>query len=161
MDKLLKISLTVLLIAGITLIIILSINYSIQRDESESNVQKYQISSERAEIINTMLEAFDNPNIQRGYIVFSFTEETTKDRAEIILNKYGLEIEEREICFEVLDPGQPPRQGGCMTASDWNDSIKVARIKVPVGKEKEYAKKILENEAQVGKAEPDYQVSLG
>lgn len=151
MSKLLKIGLGILVIALVALITLLSINYSTQKDES----------SERSGTINTMLETFDNPNIQQGYIVFSFTEDSTKEQAEVILDKYRLEIEERQLCSEILDPGQPPRQGNCRTVSDWVELVKIATVKVPVGEEKEYAKRVLENEIRVVSAEPKYQDVLG
>ncbi|MBM3206718.1 MAG: hypothetical protein FJZ43_03810 [Candidatus Staskawiczbacteria bacterium] len=152
MNKILKIGLITILFIGAILIALGSINYSTEKSESGS--QEYQVSSERSEAINNILTAFDNPNIQKGYIVFSFTEKTTKEQAEKILNKYGLKIEQRESCSEIIDPGQPPRQGSCITVSDWVELVKIATVKVPNGEEKEYAKRILENEIQVVSAEP-------
>ncbi|MEK6908914.1 MAG: hypothetical protein AABX23_02590 [Nanoarchaeota archaeon] len=152
MSKLLKIGLGILVIALVALITLLSINYSTQEDES----------SERSGTINTMLETFDNPNIQQGYIVFSFTEDSTKEQAEVILDKYRLEIEERQLCTDNVGPEtQPAPAGACRTVSDWVEFVKIATVKVPVGEEKEYAKRVLENEIRVVSAEPKYQDVLG
>ena len=117
-----------------------------------------EMLQDKSEYIDRMLIAFDEAEGRNlpGYVFLSFAEDITKEEAVSILNKYELKLEERQLCSEVLDPGQPPRKVGCKVVDSWHDGIKGARIQVPVGEEKKYAKMLVEKESKVMFAEPEY-----
>jgi hypothetical protein len=104
--------------------------------------------------IGEMLEAFDFSNIQQGYVFFTFVEGVTKDQAVLILEEYELGLDEKESCSSISDPGQPPQVVDCQTVDSWIDLTNIAKVKVPAGEEKEYAKMLVEKESKIVFAEP-------
>ncbi|GEM_PF-5808706 len=123
-------------------------------------------AEDKSQYMDRMLKAFDDSDakIKQGYVFFSFAEDITREQAAGILKKYDLTLEKGEICAEEQGPNEPQRaETKCQVTDSWIDGIKGARVQVPVGKEKDYARMLVEKESKVIFAEPEYidQLSSG
>ncbi len=122
------------------------------------------------EKLERMLKAFDKLNYQKGVIIVAFTQNTTKEVAINILNKYNLSLTQTEVCMSVTNTssigatnnpstggpgtgGDDPSTGGpgtggetCWTEDGWDDFMKWAKVIVPEGEEKEYAEMLIKEE---------------
>tara|TARA_Y100000310_G_scaffold13087_1_gene13408 strand:- start:200 stop:913 length:714 start_codon:yes stop_codon:yes gene_type:complete len=141
-----------------------------QGDIEEEYVKSAPEIETPAEREARMLAQFDR-SIVSGQMVFSFSDDTTKEEAVAILGKYGLKLQLYEVCGSTVGPVQTPdgtgeelyveEESNCETVDSWSDMIKVATVDVPEGEEKNLAKKLVNEEEQIVWAEPSHLIQLG
>ena len=111
------------------------------------------------EKLDRMLKQFDNPSAMHGKMIVSFTETTTKEQAESILNEMGAVLQKNKVCEGMANPGEIPKETGCEEIDSWDDNLKIATVNVAIGQEKILAKKFYDIE-EILWVEPVYKASI-
>ena len=100
-----------------------------------------------AQHLERMLKAFDQKPYQDGILLVSFSEDVTKEEALQILGKERLTILTKLVCArpEVSEDAEVDYVPECYQ-EDWNDNLKLAKVPVPKGQEKQYAQQLIKLE---------------
>ena len=109
-----------------------------------------------------MLKAFDNPNMIAGQLIVSFTDGTSLEQANAILQSFGLKIDEKEICLnaQTEDPnGTSVTSGTSCYMEGWFSSITAGRVLVTIGQEKTMAQQLYSTPGIIW-VEPNYTESI-
>lgn len=120
------------------------------------------LSTSKAAAYDRMLDQFNNPETIDGILIVSFASEVLIDEAELILQKYQLTIWNHQNCIttSIADPGQPTQNSNdCWYVTEWNDSLKTARVQVPAGQERRLAQELYAEE-KIEYVEPEVQFTI-
>ncbi len=115
-----------------------------------------------AEKRERMLRAFENPSTIPRELFVSFAEGTTKEQANTVLEKFGLTIEEREICLNAVtvDPdGTSTTQGQQCYTEGWFENLTAGKVLVAAGQEKTIAEQLYDDPAIIW-VEPNYTAQI-
>jgi len=156
MNKLITIFLSFLLVFGVVFA---------QTDIPEGGVDNFDditITKETArQRLERMLLAFENENLKNGFLAVSFNESIEIGEAVLILENFGLDISETQVCGpETVSPDNESGEAediNCEMMKSWDDSLKTAVVEVVVGKEKATAEELIRNKDIVW-VEPLYEV---
>ncbi len=109
-----------------------------------------------------MISAFDRENTLPGVLIVSFTQGTTLEQANAILQSFNLSIDQKQICNagQAVEPNGTTIMGEETCFSDgWYDMLASGRVLVSSGQEKVLAEQLY-NTPGIVWVEPDYTVTL-
>ena len=103
------------------------------------------VSESKEERSERMLSAFDRTGYQKGMLVVSFKDGTTKEDVVEILDRYGLVLATERVC----GPETPEEPGATCTMVDrWNERLLTGTAGLaPVGEEKSMAQQLITEES--------------
>lgn len=109
-----------------------------------------------------MIGAFDREGVLPGVLIVSFSNGTTLEQANAILQPFGLKIDQKQICNagQAVEPNGTTIAGNETCFSDgWYDMLASGRVLVDAGMEKTLAEQLYTTTGVVW-VEPDYTVTL-
>ena len=97
--------------------------------------------------LERMISAFDRGNYQKGMLVVSFKDGTSKDEVVETLEKHGLVLATERVC----GPETPEEPGtSCTMVDRWNENLLTGTAGlVPVGEEKSMAQQLIIEEGVI------------